>query len=820
MPVQEHTNTINSLKSRFEFTSSYPGFGDIHIRHFKVQKDSEVLHDWVNREYAIFWGMQQSTLQNVKEEYTKLLEPDHYDIFVGEYKQQPVFILERYHPQQDLVGKHYPAKDTDCGIHIIVAPPTTKGKIPDFTWYMFDTIMNFVFQDKNIHRIVVEPDIRNKKMFAICQRVGFELDVIVELPHKTAQLAFLTRKKHQQLKIIPQINKRSAMNTLDNAVSPQQSVAHMQPQLWDKVNTLLIKKAICEFSHELLIQPEILKNKEEGWNSYALKTDNPNIQYEFEAKPLALQHLWINEATIKKYKDGETVRLDAILFIKEFRKQLGIQDSAMPVYLEEIVSTLYGSAFKHQKGNPVSADLVSADFQTIEQSMMEGHPGFVANNGRIGFDSSDYRSYAPEAGNSFSLIWLAGHKSNAVYAAIEDLPYEVLLQQELDPDTISAFNTIIKNKGLDPKEYYFIPMHPWQWFNKLANIFSPEIAKGTLICLGYGPDQYLAQQSIRTLFNISNPTKFYTKTALSILNMGFMRGLPLYYLGTAPKMAIWLENLLYKDPYIKETGFRMLGEIGSVSYVNPYFEEFGPHNDYNKMLASLWRESPMSAVTEGQTPMTMAAFLHIDHTGVAFLPKIIEASGVSTADWLRNYLKAYLSPLLHCFYHFDLVFMPHGENIIMVLENNIPVKALLKDITEEACILSPEVELPEYLKRMYAPVPEDVKLLSVFTDIFDGFFRFMSAILVEHAGYPEENFWELVAENIQEYQERYPQYEAKFTQYDLFAPDFHLSCLNRLQLNNHKQMIDLDDPVALLQFAGKLQNPVAAFKREKSGFTI
>ena len=797
------------------FSSSYENFGDIHIRHFDVEHDSVILHDWVNRDYAIFWGMQQCSIEKVKAEYAKLIQPDHYDIFVGVYKGEPVFVLERYHPQQDLIGKYYPAQNGDCGIHIIVAPPS-EGKIQNFTWYMFDTIMNFVFQNEEIHRIIVEPDIRNKKMFSICQRVGFQLHTIVELPHKTAQLAFLTRQKYQQLKISPQINKRSAMNTLDNAVSPQQSVTHIQPELWVKVNTLLIKKAICEFNHELLIEPKVIEELGDGWNMYSLKADNPTIQYEFSAKKLALNHLWISEVSIQKYVEKKSVQLDAILFIKEFRKQLGMDDNAMPVYLEEIVSTLYGSAFKHVKGNPGSMDLVSADFQTIEQSMMEGHPGFVANNGRIGFDSSDYRSYAPEAGNSFYLIWLAGHKSSTVYAAIEDLPYEVLIEQELDEDTISSFNTIIENKGFDPEDYFFIPMHPWQWFNKLANIFSPEIARGNLICLGYSPDQYLAQQSIRTLFNISNSHKFYTKTALSILNMGFMRGLPLYYLGTAPKMAVWLEKLLYNDPYIQETGFRMLGEIGSISYVNPYFEEFGPHNDYNKMLASLWRESPMSAIDEGQQPMTMAAFLHVDHVGEALLPKIIAASGLSISDWLRNYFKAYLSPLLHCFYHFDLVFMPHGENIIMVLENNIPVKVLLKDITEEACILNPDVVLPEHLKRMYAPVPEDVKLLSIFTDIFDGFLRFMSHILVEHAGYSEDNFWKLVAENIQEYQERYPENEVKFRQYDLFESDFHLSCLNRLQLNNNKQMIDLDDPVALLQFAGRLQNPIATFKKEKS----
>ncbi|CAL2077822.1 GNAT family N-acetyltransferase [Tenacibaculum sp. 190524A05c] len=802
------------MSENIVFSKKYRSFGTIDIRPFQIEKDSEFLHSWVNKEYAVFWGMQNSTLDDVKDEYKKLTKPDHYNAFVGYYKNEPAFVLEQYDPRKDEIGKYYDAKYSDTGIHIIVAPPK-ENKVDNFTWFMFRAIMDFVFCDLMVYRILVEPDIRNKKMFALCQRIGFQLDKIVELPHKTAQLTFLTKENYQQKIKSPLPSKRSTMNTIDNVVSPQQSTQHIQPAVWEQANRLLIKKALCEFSHELLIEPEIQNDLENGYKEYVIKADDSNVIYFFNAKPLALNHYMIDENSIRKTINNQVAELDAIFFIKEFRKVLGIADEKMPVYLEEIISTLYGSAFKITKGNPTAKELATADFQTIEQSMTEGHPGFVANNGRIGFDSTDYRSYAPEAGNSFSLLWLAGHKSKAVYAAIESLPYEKLIRQELATVTIEKFNETIKEKGYNPEDYLFLPIHPWQWFNKLANIFAPEVAKGGLICLGYGPDQYLAQQSIRTLFNTSNPQKFYTKSALSILNMGFMRGLPLYYLGTAPKMAVWLENLLYNDSYIQENGFRMLSEIGSVSYVNPYFEEFGPHNDYNKMLASLWRESPYSIVKNNQKPITMAALLHIDHHGNALLPEMIKDSGLSIDDWIRKYLNAYLSPMLHCFYYYDLVFMPHGENIILVLEDNIPAYALLKDITEEACILSPDVELPEHLKRMYAPVPEDVKLLSIFTDMFDGFFRFLAPILEEHANYSENRFWELVAENISEYQAKFPQLEQKFRQYDLFADDFKLSCLNRLQLNNHKQMIDLDDPVALLQFAGKLTNPIAQFKTQE-----
>jgi siderophore synthetase component len=56
-----------------------------------------------------------------------------------------------------------------------------------------------------------------------------------------------------------------------------------------------------------------------------------------------------------------------------------------------------------------------------------------------------------------------------------------------------------------------------------------------------------------------------------------------------------------------------------------------------------------------------------------------------------------------------------------------------------------------------------------------------------------------------------PELAAKFEQYDLFAPEFALSCLNRLQLRDNKQMVDLADPAGALQLIGTLKNPVAGF---------
>lgn len=795
---------------RCVFQRQIPGLGDLSLRPFDLRHDCEFLHDWVRRDYAFFWGMLDAGLDEVMAEYAELSQRPGYQILVGEYQQQVAFLLEYYDPRHDRLAEHYPVQAGDRGLHLIVAPHT-GDTIANFTWHIFTFINDFVFSDSDVNRIVVEPDIRNKKMFALCQRVGFELAEVIELPHKTAQLAFCHREHYQALLQQPNIQKRSAMNHYDNAVSPQQAVAHITAENWQQANRHLVAKAIAEFTHERLITPIKTQRQQSGLHRYHLVV-NETVRYEFDAKMMALNHLYIDEASIQKLESDEPASLDAVLLIKELQRTIGMADEVIPSYLEELISTLSGYAYKLHSQPLTAQQLAGADFQTLERSMVEGHPGFVANNGRIGFNSSEYQSYAPEAGNLFSLLWLAGHKSRTRYAGMEDLSYQTLLHQELDGQTIARFNAVIEARGEDPDEYLFIPIHPWQWFNKLATTFATEIASNRLICLGYSPDQYLAQQSVRTLFNNSAPHKRYVKSALSILNMGFMRGLPMYYLGTAPTMAAWLEQLFYNDAYIEKCGFRMLSEVASVSYINDYFAELGPHHDFNKMLASLWRESPYGYLKAGQTPVTMAALLHIDGQGKALLPELVRASRLSVGDWLQRYLQAYLAPMLHCFYQYDLVFMPHGENIILVLEDHAPVACLLKDITEEAAILSKEIALPAPLQRMYAEVPEEVKLLSIFTDIFDGFFRYLTPILEQQCGYDEQRFWQQVARCVQVYQAQFPEHQEKYQRYDLFADEFTLSCLNRLQLNNNKRMVDLDNPVASLQFMGHLKNPLAQFK--------
>jgi siderophore synthetase component len=583
------------------------------------------------------------------------------------------------------------------------------------------------------------------------------------------------------------------------------TVAHLSPERWARANRLLIRKALAEFAHERLITPDPL-----GQDQYVVRSDDGLTRYRFTARLHSLDHWQVDAESISRHRDGSELPLAALDFFIELKKSLGLSDEVLPVYLEEISSTLSGTCYKLTKPQIPVGELVRSDFQAIETGMTEGHPCFVANNGRLGFAVHEYLSYAPETANPVRLVWLAAHRSRAAFTAGVGIEYESFVREELGAETVERFAGTLTDQGLDPDDYLLVPVHPWQWWNKLSVTFAAEVAQRHLVCLGEGDDEYLAQQSIRTFFNKSAPEKHYVKTALSVLNMGFMRGLSAAYMEATPAINDWLAQLVENDPVLKSTGLSVIRERAAVGYRHLEYEAATDrYSPYRKMLAALWRESPVPSLQEGETLATMASLVHVDHEGASFAGALIERSGLNPVEWLRRYLRAYFTPLLHSFYAYDLVYMPHGENVILVLKDGAVQRAIYKDIAEEIAVMDPQAVLPPMVERIRVEVPEDKKLLSIFTDVFDCFFRFLAANLDTEGILDEDVFWRTVAEAVRAYQDTTPELADKFRQYDMFAPEFSLSCLNRLQLRNNKQMVDLADPSGALQLVGSLKNPIA-----------
>jgi siderophore synthetase component/RimJ/RimL family protein N-acetyltransferase len=723
-----------------------------------LDRDLDLLHAWVTHPRSHFWGLQGASAEKVRAEYQGIADNPHHHAWLGlDDDGSPLFLAETYDPAHSELAQHYEVRPGDIGMHVLVSPPTRKRS--GVTSAVMRAVMDFCFADPSVERVVVEPDVRNEAIERKNAEVGFVEERHVQLHDKVARLSFCTRQAYAM------------------------SVPHLRPETIEYAHRRLIAKAIAEFSHERLISPI-----EEG-DRYRLG------DLTFRAQRFELEHWVVDPESL----DGP---LDALDFIAGLRETLGIPEKLLGTYLEEISATLAGTAWKVTHRRETADELVHADFQTIEAAMTEGHPGFVANNGRIGFGLQDHFAFAPESGRPVRLRWVAVRRDESIFVSAGDERehYEAELG-----DLHARFEQQLRGQGLDPDDYRWLPVHPWQWEHKVTVTFAPDVARRAIVPLDEGTDRYRAQQSIRTFFNLDRPERHYVKTAIAVQNMGFLRGLSPTYMQATPPINEWVASVVENDEELRACGFGVLRELASAGYVGDAYHRTGTPSAYTKMLAALWRESPVPRLKESERPATMASLLHRDRDGNALVTALIRESGVTPAEWVATYLRAYLRPIVHCLLKHDLAFMPHGENLILVLENHVPRRVFMKDIGEEVAVMNDQ-PLPPEVERIRVDISDEIKELAIFTDVFDGFLRHLAGILAVDGVLPSAEFWSLAGDCVREHAKDHPALSGRL---DLLRPTFKHSCLNRLQLRNTLQMVDLTDQAGSLIFAGELDNPIA-----------
>ena len=756
---------------------------------------TELLHGWLTTDRARFWGMTAHSPAQVRAYLERVDASADEQGWIGSRDGTPLVYVETYDPARLIPAGLLDPEPGDLGMHLLIAPPAGEPE-HGLTAAVMGEVVSWCLHERGAARLVVEPDARNRAVLAKNAAAGFRVLQHVEIPDgegtKRAALSVCTRADF-------------AASPLGPGVTP---TAHLRPDIAEQAHRHLIAKALAELSHERVLAPE-----PRGEGAWELAVPGTAVRYRFTARVLPLEHWLVDPASITRVEDGTPTPLDVQVLVAELQDLLGIPDELLSTYLEELASTLaarcatFDAASRGER--PSAEELLDADLPRIEAAMTEGHPGFLANNGRIGFSLPDYRAFAPEQGRTTRLEWVAVRREHGHLALGEGLTEEDHAAWSLSAEERAAFAARLTDRGLDPAGYLLMPLHPWQAGHRLPITFAPDIARGDLVPLGAGGDEMQPQQSLRTFFNRTRAGAPYVKVALAIQNMGFLRGLSPHYMRDTPAINDWLAALVAGDAEFSDQGFRVLRERAAIGYTGDAYHRTPATNPHRKMLAALWRENPVAQLAPGERAFTMAALLHRDHEGRSVAAAMQRASGLPPEQWLAGYLRAYLRPLVHLLLAHDVVVMPHGENLILRVREQQVVGAFYKDIGEEMAVVGHR-PLPEGMERVRAVVPGEEKALSIFTDVFDGVLRHLAGILDADGILPADRFWRQVSSVLDEYEADHPGLARGLAgDVDLRAGSFAHSCLNRLQLRNTLQMVDLGDQASSLLYAGRMDNPVA-----------
>jgi penicillin amidase len=173
------------------FSGKLPGLGELTMIPLDPAAHAAVVHSWVVKPRAQYWGMGSHTVAEVEEIYAFVAGLETHHAYLLRLDDGPIGVFQTYDPAADPVAECYDVRPGDFGMHLLL---DAEGRdLPGLTSAVFPALMRHLFTDPAHHRIVAEPDIRNERMIARLVRTGYTLGPEIDLGHKKARLTFLDR---------------------------------------------------------------------------------------------------------------------------------------------------------------------------------------------------------------------------------------------------------------------------------------------------------------------------------------------------------------------------------------------------------------------------------------------------------------------------------------------------------------------------------------------------------------------------------------------------------------------------------------------------
>lgn len=594
----------------------------------------------------------------------------------------------------------------------------------------------------------------------------------------------------------------------------------LRPDHWARANRELVAKLLTELAYEEVLSPRpVARADGEQWTTYVGVSERfevdlgPRLTLAYAATLRSFGVWRVDPGSITATLDGASVPLpDAADVIAHGAPAIGASAETTAGLIAEVTATLLSDVVQLAHGRP-ARELLDLDPAQLD-GQLRGHPWIIASKGRLGFSPVDVDAYAPESGRTVRLAWLAAQRERVELRTEGALTIEQVVREQVGDDGWHELRARARERGADPDQVVFLPVHPWQLREKITALHAAELARGELLALGELDREYVPQLSIRTLSDAADPARRDVKLPLSILNTSTYRGLPRAATLAAPALTAWLRERIDGDRFLAPR-LELLGEVAAVSIASAPMDAIdGVPYQLTEQLGALWREPIAPRLRDGEHAITLAALLHEDPAGESLLAELVARSRLSAGDWLARLHEVVLPPLLHTLYRYGITFSPHGQNCLVILDAQWrPVRLAVKDFADDAIITAdPLPELMSLPAEVRAALGDGVASMIASQWIQSGLlvcvYRYLAELGDRHLGVDEGTFWELAASAVIEYQEAFAaELGDRFALFDFAAPAFVKLCLNRVRILGRGYANDPERPIAAA--VGVVENPLA-----------
>ncbi|OXM15587.1 IucA/IucC family protein [Paenibacillus herberti] len=514
------------------------------------------------------------------------------------------------------------------------------------------------------------------------------------------------------------------------------------------------------------------------WMLLGRKEDGSPVRYTFEASVKeSFGRVRLVPHSIRR--EGET-GFSLYPFLEEVL-QNRLDGAQLNAFLHELTETLVKDS-QSRAAQPEQIPHSERHYEALESYMADGHPYHPSYKSRLGFSLADNEAYGPEFNREVELTWVAVNQSLIDVSLSPGLSLEGLYSQHLSREDMRRFHQTLSERGDADKTYVYVPVHPWQLENKLPNVFAEQLENGDIVPLGAAEGKYRAQQSIRTLASRANTEAPYIKLALSITNTSTSRILAHHTTQNAPLVSEWLERIVSSDAVLQGAGFRLLKEEAGVSFRYDSLPGLQYRTAYGT-LGAIFRQNVSQYLQPSEEAWPLNALLLRQRNGEPFLQEAIQRHGVS--KWSRELIRTVVVPIVHLLYGHGIALESHAQNIILVVEDLLPKRIILKDLHDGVRYVPSKLLHPEWQPQLH-PEPETHRKFNRYSFLqtesvndvrdytFDAFFFICMTDIcwaLEDFGLSEGEFWKTCTEVILDYQRQHPEYAERYEMFDLFADD-------------------------------------------------
>lgn len=495
----------------------------------------------------------------------------------------------------------------------------------------------------------------------------------------------------------------------------------------------------------------------------------------------------LSELRRRRIDGKEAPATDLAIAVSELtahHPQIGDADRLQ--FVRELEQTGLFHALALQYGQTPGLD---APYHELESRVGDGHRYHPCFKSRQGFDVADDLAFGPEFARPIRVIWLALRREHCQISALPGFDYRTTLQEYLGAGELARLEGVLREAGGDPSAYQILPAHPWHWLNAVLPQYADWLERRWMVCLGEGRAEFWAQQSLRSLPPLADPSAFTLKLPLAIRNSSADRILSSHHTYNAPFLTEWLSNVLGTDPYFSRQNLVVLGEVMGITHDDPELPAWLRKGRYG-LLGAIWRDSPLRHLQTNERAVPMTALCSIAGDGKSVLAPWLARHG--TEVWIRALFDCVLVPFFRLMAVHGVLLEAHMQNTILIVRDGLPVRVAIRDLhgglhytaglTTHEAALSALRHPPAFRNALNAssgfafPSVAEARdyLLEVLLFIH---FSELAWHLHCHHGISEQTFWHIAEISWREHCAAWPEHAARFSLFDVYVPSIQLECL-------------------------------------------